>query len=70
LIFFITFVVIFVTLVVQGLSLPPLIRKLGIKPRNDDRKEEMELQLLMQIVHWIISTTTFPFKWMKNLKNS
>jgi CPA1 family monovalent cation:H+ antiporter len=47
LILFIAFVVIFVTLVVQGLTLPPLIRLLGVKPRNDERKEEMELQLLM-----------------------
>jgi CPA1 family monovalent cation:H+ antiporter len=39
LILFLTFVVILATLVVQGLSLPPLIRRLGIK---DDGSMEME----------------------------
>jgi monovalent cation/hydrogen antiporter len=45
LIIFVSFVVIFVTLVVQGFSLPPLIRLLGVKPAAPEDKEEKELQL-------------------------
>jgi monovalent cation/hydrogen antiporter len=45
LILFLCFVVIFVTLVVQGLSLPLLIRLLGIKAGNNEDKETKELQL-------------------------
>ncbi len=48
LILFLCFVVIFVTLVVQGLSLPLLIRLLGVKPsHNMEDKEEKELQLYL-----------------------
>jgi Na+/H+ antiporter len=47
LILFLSFVVIFVTLVVQGLSLPLLIRLLGVKPRPDQTDEERELRLMM-----------------------
>lgn len=45
LIIFVCFVVIFVTLVVQGLSLPLLIRLLGVKPMKHEEREERELQL-------------------------
>ncbi len=45
LILFLCFVVIFITLVVQGLSLPLLVRLLGAKPGNNDDKEAKELQL-------------------------
>lgn len=45
LIIFICFVVIFVTLVVQGFSLPLLIKLLGVEPSNNEDKEEKELQL-------------------------
>jgi Na+/H+ antiporter len=45
LIIFVCFVVIFVTLVVQGFSLPLLIRILGVKPSNNEDKEAKELQL-------------------------
>jgi len=45
LIIFICFVVIFVTLVVQGFSLPLLIRLLDVKPSINEDKEEKELQL-------------------------
>ena len=41
-ILFITFVVILVTLVAQGLSLPPLIRALGITGGNEEREEEIK----------------------------
>jgi monovalent cation/hydrogen antiporter len=46
LILFLTCVVIFVTLVIQGMSLPLLIRALGIK-KNVPSSEEEELRLLM-----------------------
>ncbi len=39
-ILFITFAVIFATLVLQGLTLPPLIRWLGIKPDGTDEQQE------------------------------
>ena len=45
LIVFVCFVVVFVTLVVQGFSLPLLIRLLDVKPSINDDKEEKELQL-------------------------
>lgn len=45
LILFLTFVVIFMTLIVQGLSIPLLIRLLDVKPGASPRKEEKELQL-------------------------
>jgi monovalent cation/hydrogen antiporter len=45
LIIFLAFIVIFVTLVVQGLSLPLLIRWLKLKPQNNIDEEEKELQL-------------------------
>ncbi|OQP52873.1 Na+/H+ antiporter [Niastella yeongjuensis] len=45
LIVFVCFVVVFVTLVVQGFSLPLLIRLLDVKPVISEDKEEKELQL-------------------------
>lgn len=44
-IIFLAFVVIFITLVVQGLSLPLLIRLLKIKPQDNTAAEEKELRL-------------------------
>ncbi len=44
-IIFLAFVVIFITLVVQGLSLPLLIKWLKIKPQDNTAAEEKELQL-------------------------
>lgn len=44
-ILFLAFVVIFVTLVVQGLTLPLLIRVLNIKRDANENKEQKELQL-------------------------
>lgn len=46
-IIFLAFVVIFVTLVIQGLSLPLLIRLLKIKPQDNLQEEEKELQLYL-----------------------
>jgi len=46
-IIFLAFVVIFITLVVQGLSLPLLIRWLKIKPQDNTVEEEKELQLYL-----------------------
>jgi CPA1 family monovalent cation:H+ antiporter len=47
LIIFLCFVVIFITLVVQGLSLPLLIRLLKIKKTENQDKEQKQLQLLL-----------------------
>ncbi|MGB3006095.1 MAG: cation:proton antiporter, partial [Chitinophagaceae bacterium] len=46
-IIFLAFVVIFVTLIVQGLSLPLLIRWLKIKPQDNTLAEEKELRLYL-----------------------
>jgi monovalent cation/hydrogen antiporter len=46
-IIFLAFVVIFVTLVVQGLSLPLLIKWLKIKPQDNSAEEEKELKLYL-----------------------
>jgi CPA1 family monovalent cation:H+ antiporter len=45
LILFLTFVVILATLVVQGLSLPPLIRWLGVEDDGSMEKEERDARL-------------------------
>ena len=45
LILFLTFVVILVTLVVQGLSLPPIIRWLGVRDDGSMEREEREARL-------------------------
>lgn len=47
LVLFLSFVVIFMTLVVQGISLPVLIRLLGVKPHPEQQNEERELRLLV-----------------------
>ncbi len=44
-ILFLCFVVIFITLVVQGLSLQPLVRLLAVKPTINEDREAKELQL-------------------------
>jgi len=46
LIVFLTFAVIFFTLVVQGLSLPPLIRRLGVSGGDADADEEVRARLI------------------------
>ncbi len=46
LIVFLTFAVIFFTLVVQGLSLPSLIRRLGIRDQDPDANEELHARLI------------------------
>jgi CPA1 family monovalent cation:H+ antiporter len=45
LILFLTFIVILATLVVQGLSLPPVIRWLGVKDDGSMEKEERKARL-------------------------
>ncbi|MBD2755805.1 Na+/H+ antiporter [Spirosoma validum] len=47
LILFLAFVVILATLVLQGLSLPLLIRLLGVKPQNDQAREDQALEFLL-----------------------
>ena len=46
LIIFLTFAVIFFTLVVQGLSLPALIRRLGVSDEGADEEEEIRARLV------------------------
>lgn len=59
-ILFLSFVVIFVTLVVQGLSLPWLIKKLGLNPDSAEDKEpkELELHIVNSTMHYIDSELT------------
>ncbi|MEQ1798864.1 MAG: Na+/H+ antiporter, partial [Lacibacter sp.] len=54
-IIFLAFVVIFITLVVQGLSLPLLIRLLKVKPADNTSTEAAELQLFLanSTLHYI-----------------
>jgi Na+/H+ antiporter len=61
-IIFLAFVVIFVTLVVQGLSLPLLIRWLKIKRQDNTAAEEKELQLYLanSTLHFIEQELTVP----------
>ncbi len=60
-IIFLAFVVIFVTLVVQGLSLPLLIRILDVKkqPNEDNEENELRLYLAANTLHFI--DHEFPF---------
>ena len=60
-IIFLAFVVIFVTLVVQGLSLPLLIRMLAVKkqPNEDNEENELRLYLAANTLHFI--DHEFPF---------
>ncbi|HLZ17168.1 MAG TPA: Na+/H+ antiporter, partial [Cyclobacteriaceae bacterium] len=44
-IIFLTFSVIFATLVIQGISLPYLVRWLGIKPSEEEQREEQDARL-------------------------
>src|SRR5271154_3143760 len=46
-IIFLTFCVIFVTLVLQGLTLPAVIRKLGLAAGADQNLEEQQARLLI-----------------------
>ncbi|NCI46316.1 Na+/H+ antiporter [Sediminibacterium soli] len=55
LILFLSFVVIFVTLVIQGITLPLLIRVLRLKPDVSENREKKELQLHIanSVLHFI-----------------
>ena len=72
-IIFLSFVVIFVTLVVQGLSLPLLIRWLRIKPQGNTAAEEKELQLYLasSTLHFIEQELPVPLdnKLQQQLRN-
>jgi Na+/H+ antiporter len=61
LILFLTFVVIFVTLVIQGLSLPLLIKMLGVKPHTSSDSEERDLRLLLASSTISFIDNDFPF---------
>jgi Na+/H+ antiporter len=70
LILFLAFVVIFVTLVVQGLSLPWLIRILNIKPdtiTESKEQKELELHIVNSTMHYI--DRELPIKLEADAKN-
>jgi len=60
LIIFMTFCVILVTLVLQGLTLPPLIRALGLSGTDSSNKEEQDARrkILEAAVAWLDATLT------------
>lgn len=64
-IIFLSFVVIFVTIVIQGLSLPLLIRWLKLKPADNSNPEEKELQLFLasSTLHFIEKEMTVQLKF-------
>lgn len=68
-ILFLAFFVIFVTLVVQGLSLPLLIRWLGVTKQDDSAVEARELQLLMakRVIDYL--DNNFPLQLEERLVN-
>jgi len=70
---FLAFVVIFITLVVQGLSLPLLIKWMKIKPEDNTDEEEKELQLYLanSTLHFIEKDFPIPGdnKLQQQLKN-
>jgi Na+/H+ antiporter len=68
-ILFLAFVVIFVTLVVQGLSLPWLIRVLNIKPEvaEDKEQKELELHIVNSTMHYI--DNELPVKLKEDSRN-
>ena len=70
-IIFLAFVVIFVTLVVQGLSLPLLIRWLKIKPQDNtiDRRKRIAI-ISLPPVHLILSNRNFRYNWIINYRNN
>lgn len=69
LVLFLAFVVIFVTLVVQGLSLPLLIRLLRIKNSHNQENEERNLRMFMatRVVNFI--EAEFPYEINVDLKS-
>ena len=72
-IIFVAFVVIFITLVVQGLTLPFLVRWLKIKPEDNTDEEERELQLYLasSTLHYLEHEFSVPgdSKLQQQLKN-
>ncbi len=68
LILFITFVVILVTLVLQGLSLKPLIRKLNIEEEDSEEEELKILTMRIQLAESVLSylDTNYPEETQNN----
>ena len=68
-IIFLGFIVIFVTLVVQGLSLPLLIKLLGLKPQKHPDREEKEVKLYLanNTLHYIDEDFSLPIA--DNIRN-
>ncbi|GAB3898882.1 Na+/H+ antiporter [Spirosoma agri] len=62
LILFLAFVVILTTLVLQGLTLPLLIQLLGVKPQNDQAREDRALEFLLasQSLNYLESNFPMP----------
>ncbi|GAB3506760.1 Na+/H+ antiporter [Spirosoma knui] len=67
LILFLAFSVIFVTLVLQGLSLPLLVRLLGVEPQDNTQQEERELQLKLANEVLCFIEQDFPIELSPNL---
>ncbi len=68
LILFLAFVVILATLVLQGLTLPLLIKILNIKPESNETKEQKELKLYMVNSSLHFLEKEFPHTLDKNTK--
>lgn len=69
LILFLAFVVIFVTLVIQGLSLPLLIRILGVKNIQNPQEEDLQLKLFMATHAVSFIEEEFPYEIDEHLKS-
>ncbi|MBC7936518.1 MAG: cation:proton antiporter, partial [Rhizobacter sp.] len=54
LLLFITFIVILITLVLQGLSLPWLIRKLKVEGNSDEEEKELDLAIRLQMADAVV----------------
>ena len=69
LILFLAFVVIFITLVVQGLSLPLLIKAMGVKSSHAEENEDRKLRILIasHVINFI--DEDFPYDIDSDLKS-
>ncbi|GAB3800565.1 Na+/H+ antiporter [Spirosoma humi] len=70
LILFLAFVVILATLVLQGLSLPLLIRLLGVEPQNDQAREDQALEFLLASRSLRYLESDFPIDLPNTLKQT
>ncbi|QJD81515.1 hypothetical protein HH216_24390 (plasmid) [Spirosoma rhododendri] len=70
LILFLSFVVILVTLVLQGMSLPLLIRLLGLPPQTDQARTDQALELLLASRSLAYLENDFPLDLRGELKQT